>query len=110
MDYKMYIIINDDLKMGTGKKISQAAHAVQSIVEVMYNNKKELLKKCGQAKIVLKATEEQMLELINIHDGKLKYILDAGHTQVEPGSLTALAFYPMLPDDVPDIVKKMKLL
>lgn len=112
-DYKMYVLINTDLKIGTGKKISQAAHAVQAVTEVMCNSKKDLLKRyktSGQTKIVLKATEQQMMELINVYEADLKYILDAGHTQVAAGSLTALAFYPMLPDAVPEVVQKMKLL
>ena len=112
-DYKMYILINSDLGMCTGKKAGQVGHAVQSIVEVLCNDKRDLLRKyklCGQAKIVLKATQVQMEELFKTYPNICKPIYDAGHTQIEAGSFTALGFYPMLSSDAPDIIKKMKLL
>jgi len=111
--YKMYILVNSDLKMGVGKKCSQASHACQSVVEVMCGDKRELLKKykaSGQAKIVLKATEQIMMDIIATYPDRVKYILDAGHTQVAPNSLTALAFFPMSDVDKPEILDGLKLL
>lgn len=113
-NYKMYILVNSDLKMGVGKKCSQCGHAVQAVTEAMCSDKRDLLRKFkeyGQAKITLKATEEQMMELIKTYPDRIKYVLDAGHTQVAPGSLTALAFFPMLDNESkPAILNELKLL
>lgn len=112
-DLKMYILVNSDLKMGNGKKISQACHACLAITEVLCTEKRDLFRRykaSGQAKIALKATEAQMLELINTYGNQVKYVHDAGRTQVAANSLTAMAFYPMLASEAPDIVKTLKLI
>jgi len=112
-DYKMYILINSDLSMGPGKKAGQVGHGVQSVIEVLCNDKRDLLRKyksCGQAKIVLKATQTQMEELLKTYPNLCKPVYDAGHTQIDAGSFTALAFYPMLSNEAPDVIKKLKLL
>jgi len=111
-DYKMYILVNTDLKMGVGKKCSQVGHAVQAVTERLLLTDKALLKKYkrGQTKIVLKATEKQMRQLIDEFPKCVQYVLDAGHTQVEPGSLTAMAFFPILDNNKPDLLKELKLL
>jgi len=67
-------------------------------------------KSCGQAKIVLKATQMQMEELLTTYPNLCKPVYDAGHTQIDVGSFTVLAFYPMLSNEAPDVVKKLKLL
>jgi len=112
-NYKMYILVNIDLKMKSGKKCSQVGHVVQAITEKLMFVDQNLLKKykkSGQTKIVLKASEKQMLILIEQFPLSTQYIHDAGHTQVKPGSLTAMAFYPILDDKKPELLKEMKLL
>jgi PTH2 family peptidyl-tRNA hydrolase len=109
----MYILVNTSLKMSAGKKCAQVGHAVQAVVEKLQIINKDLLKRYnrgGQAKIVLKATEEQMKQLIDEYPMRAHYVLDAGHTQVEPGSLTAMAFYPMTDDLKPKVLTELKLL
>jgi len=99
--------------MKAGKKCSQVGHVVQDVIEKLMFVDKTLLKKyknCGQPKIVLKATEAQMRTLIKQFPTCTQYICDAGHTQVEPGSLTTMAFYPILDDTKPDLLKELKLL
>ena len=98
-DNNMYIFVNNELKMSTGKIASQVGHVVLKIVEYLLNNKKlsEYLryrewKKNGQTKIILKATENDLIELIKLPESK--YILDAGKTQISPNSLTVVGFFP----------------
>jgi len=102
--YYMYILVNDDLKMGKGKIAGQVGHVVGLITEEILVNyyttdKKRdsyqnyiLWKNTGQAKIILKATEEQIRSFIGCPE--TMYILDAGRTQIAPDSLTVLGFYP----------------
>ncbi len=114
----MYIVINQDLKMGSGKIAAQVGHVVHHIVEEITKIKYETVKKpqfCsdydmwnnnGCTKIVLKAPKEKLLELMKLD--KARYILDAGKTQVEPGSLTVVGFYPSR--EIKKYVSSLKLL
>ena len=97
--YHMYIFVNNDLKMGKGKIAAQVGHVVLQIVEHILNDKKsdefkryQEWKKNGQAKIVLKATELDLQTLATLPESK--FILDAGRTQIQSGSLTVVGFFP----------------
>lgn len=99
MDYVMYLFVNDDLKMGKGKIGAQTGHCVQFLMEdILENTKKEKYqdylkwKNCGCKKIVLKATQLQLMELQK--DDMSRSVYDAGHTQIEAGSLTIVGFFP----------------
>ncbi len=123
MDLAMYIFINNDLKMEKGKIAGQCAHATQHIIEEIifqhYNCKKDdsikikedyinWKKYHGSAKVVLKATQSDLEELMNLP--KTTYIRDAGKTQIAPNSLTCVAFYPCKKSDLIHITQKYKLL
>ena len=113
-----YFIINSDLTMTKGKCCSQVAHASQEITEKIMRNAYESRsapkeystymkwKSTGCAKIVLKASEEQLRQLMKRDD--CIAIIDAGRTQVDHGSLTCIGFYPG--SDLSDLFKDYKLL
>lgn len=101
----MYILVNDDLKMGKGKIAGQVGHVVglitEEIIRKSYESSKGIpdcysrymvWKMTGHAKVVLKATQEQIEQLIG--EPETMYIRDAGRTQIAPNSLTVLGFYP----------------
>ncbi len=102
--YYMYVLVNDDLKMGKGKIASQVGHVVglitEEIIRKSYESSKvpesymryAKWKKTGHAKIILKASQEQITSFIGYPESM--YILDAGRTQIAPDSLTVLGFYP----------------
>jgi len=103
MDYTMYIIINNDLKMEKGKIASQVGHAVQQIIENIledyyvkqkkpdiYNRYK--LWSNGSKKIILKASYNDLLDLQQ--ESECVSIYDAGKTQIQANSLTCVGFYP----------------
>ena len=113
----MYLLINDGLKMGKGKCCSQVGHCVGEITERFirkaYESKtppKEYFTfmrwKKNSVKIVLKATEEQMRELMKRDDAVA--IIDNGLTQVPNHSLTCIGFYPS--SELGDLFKDYKLL
>lgn len=105
-DMKMYIFVNTDLKMDKGKACAQVGHAVQYVIEEIF----ELFLKSldypggpwdrylswkedfGSAKVTLKATTEQLLELKE--NPEARYVIDEGRTQIPKGSLTVVAFPP----------------
>lgn len=120
MDYAMYIIINNNLNMQKGKIAAQASHAACRVTRILHNQGNTSYNnwlRDGEAKIVLKGTEEEMLQLINKYDNsktkeinKCVSVHDAGRTQIPSGSLTAISFFPVLKKDAPEEIKKFKLL
>ena len=88
------ILINTDANMQKGKIISQACHAVAGTIRQSDNEDWE---RGGEAKIVLKATYDEMCECIEIakkNDIPYYRVYDAGRTQVAAGTNTAVAIGP----------------
>ncbi len=115
----MYILVNDDLKMGKGKIAGQVGHVVGLITEEIIRKSYEtskgipdcysrymIWKATGHAKVVLKATQEQINQLLG--EPESVYIRDAGKTQIAPNSLTVIGFYPSA--NLKDKFKDYKLL
>ena len=95
--YKQVIVINKDVKMSKGKVAAQASHAS---VSAMQKCDKDVAKKWrneGQKKVVVKAS---LVEFENIAEkcAKLKIpfdvIRDAGLTEIEAGTATAIGIGP----------------
>ena len=128
-NYKMYIFVNSDLKMGKGKIASQVAHAIKNItknifinyyerkldpknIEFYANNFNNYVnwENSGEAIIVLKATTKELVNIITKYNKEVIYTCDAGKTQVETGSLTTVCFIPMPEHMIKYNVKNHKLL
>lgn len=120
-NFKMVILVRQDLNMGVGKVAAQVGHGVlgayKNILESKNSSWTEALnywEDLGQAKIVLKVkNKEDMLKIYN--DAKSAglntcIIADAGRTQVEPGSFTVLAIGPGKSGDIDKITGHLKLL
>lgn len=101
----MYVLVNDDLKMGKGKIAGQVGHVVGLITEEIIRKSYEtskgipdcykrymMWKSTGHAKVILKATQEQIEAMIG--EPESIYIRDSGKTQIAPNSMTVLGFYP----------------
>jgi peptidyl-tRNA hydrolase len=97
---RIYLIVNSDLQMSTGKIASQTSHGMQYIMEYYlkhsdkYNNYRDY-KSDGSTKIILKAPEKKLLEIYQKYPDQSFIVKDAGHTEIAPGSITVLAFLPM---------------
>ncbi len=113
MQLKQAIIIRADLKMGKGKIAAQSAHAS---VEAMGKTGDETVagwKAQGMKKVVLKVnSEKELLELFMGAKRELPCALirDAGLTQVESGSITALGIGPAEESKINKFTKELKLL
>jgi PTH2 family peptidyl-tRNA hydrolase len=107
MSYKQAIIARTDLGMGEGKLAAQVAHAALSADEDANAKTRRAWKGDGQKKIVLKASSEG--ELFRLADAAGReglpnaIVRDAGHTQLDPGTVTCLAVGPG-PEEVVDKV------
>lgn len=115
--YKQTIVMRADLMMGRGKIGAQASHASVLAYERVKREEPDIAKEwfeLGMKKIVLKvASEKELLEYYNL--GKEAGILcelvhDAGHTQIEPGTLTCFGAGPADEKKLDKIFGKLKLL
>uniref|UniRef100_A0AAV2JDW3 Peptidyl-tRNA hydrolase 2, mitochondrial n=1 Tax=Knipowitschia caucasica TaxID=637954 RepID=A0AAV2JDW3_KNICA len=109
-EYKMIIVVRNDLKMGKGKVAAQCSHAAVSAYKQVQKRHPELLKEweyCGQPKVVVKAPDEETLIDLLARAKEMglpvSLIQDAGRTQIAPGSRTVLGIGPG-PSDLVDMV------
>lgn len=116
-DYKQVILIRTDLGMSTGKKCAQACHASLSASDLVRVKNKSVWKNWqnfGQKKVVLKVSSKEQLQQIYILLQKQKIdcflVKDAGLTQLEPGTTTALGIGPALSSEIDKITGDLKLL
>lgn len=95
---KQAIVARADLGMGEGKLAAQVAHASLQAYEDAEGAQQREWKGSGQKKIVLRADSEAALfelsEKANVERVPHALIRDAGHTELEPGTATALAVGP----------------
>lgn len=95
---KQAIVARTDVGMGKGKLAAQVAHASLSAYENAGSSAQSEWKSGGQKKVVLKGAGESELQQLadDARREGLPYALvrDAGHTQLESGTLTALAVGP----------------
>ncbi|NWR33194.1 PTH2 hydrolase, partial [Tachuris rubrigastra] len=115
-EFKMVLIVRNDLKMGKGKVAAQCSHAAVSAYKQVERRNPELLKQweyCGQPKIVLKAPDEETLAQLLAEAKRLgltvSLIQDAGRTQIAPGSRTVLGIGPGPADVIDKVSGHLKL-
>ncbi len=113
-EYKQVIVVRDDLKLSRGKLAVQVAHAALLGYEMVDNTIREKWKKEGQKKIVLKVNS--LAELMKIYEKAKKdglpvaYVRDAGLTEVEPGTITAVVIGPHISKRIDKITGNLPLL
>jgi peptidyl-tRNA hydrolase, PTH2 family len=116
MAMKQAIVIRSDLGMGKGKLAGQTAHASVSAYNIARAKDKEAAREWeeeGQKKIVLKVQSEG--ELLALYEAMKRVIpcaliRDAGHTQLEPGTLTCFGAGPADEAVINKFTKELKLL
>ncbi|WP_436935539.1 peptidyl-tRNA hydrolase Pth2 [Halovenus marina] len=110
---KQAIVARADLGMGEGKLAAQVAHASLQAYEDADRQAQREWKGSGQKKIVLQAnSESQLFELADRADKKRiphAIVRDAGHTQLDPGTVTALAVGPAADDRVDAVTGDLSL-
>lgn len=111
---KQAIIVRKDLKMSCGKIAGQVAHAsIRAYNNAGFWNRTKYFKD-GEVKVILKVNSEE--ELIDImyqcmmSNVKYAEVRDAGKTQIEPNTLTAVGIGPYKDEIVDKIVGDLKLL
>ncbi|KAJ3589788.1 hypothetical protein NHX12_010630 [Muraenolepis orangiensis] len=115
-EFKMILVVRNDLKMGKGKVAAQCAHAAVSAYKQTHRRNPELLKQwdyCGQPKVVVKAPDEEtLMDLLRNAKAaglSVSLIQDAGRTQIAAGSRTVLGVGPGPTDLVDKVTGHLKL-
>ncbi|XP_062887581.1 peptidyl-tRNA hydrolase 2, mitochondrial [Mobula hypostoma] len=115
-EYKMVLVVRNDLKMGKGKVAAQCSHAAVSAYRQLQVRNPDLLRQweyCGQPKVVLKAPDEDSIVSLLMHAKELgltvSLIQDAGRTQIAPGSRTVLGIGPASAKLVDQVTGHLKL-
>ena len=110
---KQVILIRKDLKIGFGKAVAQACHAsLGSAFKCKRKTVEEWMEE-GEKKVVLKASLEEILDAEKkARKAKITsfLVVDAGLTQLEPGTVTALGIGPDEEQKIDKITGKLKLL
>ncbi|KAI6654260.1 Peptidyl-tRNA hydrolase 2, mitochondrial [Oopsacas minuta] len=116
-DYKMVLVVRNDLHMGKGKAAAQCAHGATSTYHsLIEEHQYQLIERwmdCGQKKVVVKV--ESLEEMQNIKEKAMSFglhtesIRDAGHTQLAPGTTTVLAIGPDHSKQIDEITGHLKL-
>ncbi|MHB9288500.1 peptidyl-tRNA hydrolase Pth2 [Halobacteriales archaeon Cl-PHB] len=95
---KQAIVVRKDLGMGQGKMAAQVAHASLSAFQDASPKARKAWQGEGQTKVVLRVDDESSLfALAEKADTKRlpnAIVRDAGRTQLESGTVTALAVGP----------------
>lgn len=90
----MYLVVNNDLPMKKGKIAAQIGHGVGLYVDRVYttgiekDNYDQWMNE-EMMKIVLKAPEAELRSLLAKDENIIK-VIDNGHTQIPPNSLTVI--------------------
>ncbi len=108
MQYKLVIVVRDDIKMSVGKIAAQVAHAAVTCALDAKSRKpkwfSEWLKE-GQRKVVLRAEDMDQLRALNdkaVRAGLTHALItDAGLTELPPNTTTCLGIGPA-PENVLD--------
>ncbi|MGZ4932069.1 MAG: peptidyl-tRNA hydrolase Pth2 [Halobacteriota archaeon] len=114
MDYKQCLIIRSDLKLTSGKVAVQLAHAAVAAYERSDRIIKRRWYNEGQKKVALKVpTLKELYELKSIAEARglvTALVVDAGLTEVPPGTVTALGIGPEKAEELDKVTSDLKLL
>ena len=114
MQYKQVILVRQDLELPLGKAGAQIAHA--SVDATLKSDKKviDAWKISGGKKVVLKVRDEEELlkykEMAEDYGLKTALVTDAGHTVLEPGTITCLGIGPDLEEKIDKITGNLKMM
>ncbi|XP_042477369.1 peptidyl-tRNA hydrolase 2, mitochondrial-like [Macadamia integrifolia] len=115
-DFKMVLVVRNDLKMGKGKIAAQCSHATLGLYKKLHHKAPKALNRwemCGQVKVVLKIESEEELLVLQKRAKSLKLpthiTVDAGRTQIAPNSRTVMTILGPA-DLVDDVTGGLKLL
>ncbi|MBD3312654.1 peptidyl-tRNA hydrolase [archaeon] len=111
---KQVIVIRQDLSMSTGKLAAQACHASLGAYKKTDKKAKKEWGAGGAKKVVLGCSGLKELKDLELAAKKMKVpsslVTDAGHTELPPGTITALGIGPGDEKVIDKITGELKLI
>ncbi|XWS58741.1 hypothetical protein CRYUN_Cryun08bG0060200 [Craigia yunnanensis] len=115
-DFKMVLVVRNDLKMGKGKIAAQCSHATLGLYKKLLHQAPKALHRwemCAQPKVVVKIDSEEDMLVLQKRAKSLNLpthiTIDAGRTQIAPNSSTVMAILGPI-EMVDDVTGGLKLL
>lgn len=115
-DFKMVLVVRNDLKMGKGKIAAQCSHATLGLYKKILHRAPKALNRwemCGQVKVVVKIESQDDMLVLQERAKSLNLpthiTIDAGRTQIAPNSRTVMAILGPA-EMVDDVTGGLKLL
>jgi PTH2 family peptidyl-tRNA hydrolase len=110
--FKQAIVLREDLEMSKGKTISQACHASLNSFKESSEEAREEWEKQGAKKVVLDIGEHSLQD--RFQESKAlqmaaALVKDAGRTELEPGTVTALGIGPAEEEKIDKVTSDLKL-
>jgi len=116
MEYKLVVVVRDDLEMSVGKLSAQVAHAAVTCALEAKSKKTKWFSEWyreGQRKVVLKVSGVDELRQLKNKAAKARLpfalITDAGLTELPPNTTTCLGIGPAPARDVDSITGSLPL-
>lgn len=95
--YKQALVLREDLEMSRGKMVAQACHASLNAYKNAGSEERHAWEQEGSKKVVLAIKGDEIKERLQQakDNGIAAYMVeDAGLTELEPGTVTALGLGP----------------
>lgn len=112
--WKQVIVVRKDLRLSPGKLAAQVAHASLEAYRKSDSRERQAWETDGCKKVVLKAGNEAELFALQAAARKAgipgAIIRDAGKTEIEPGTVTALGIGPGTEEEIDIITGHLKML
>lgn len=111
--YKQAIILTEKEEMTKGKMIAQACHASLTAYERATEEKQQKWKQQGQKKIILDIGDKKLEEIhqqAKTTDVPASLVKDAGKTQLDPGTKTAVGIGPDKEQRIDNITGQLGLI
>lgn len=119
----LYVVVRESLGMSPGKIAAQVGHAIDLLLEYYYvslaldpverqghyHSLMKAWKEESRRKVALRADEKEW-EKLKAEFPEAFIVRDAGLTQVEPGSETVVALWPMRKSERPKLLKRLQAL
>ena len=110
--FKQVIALREDLDISRGKQISQACHASLSAYKKANGEAQASWEERGCKKVIVDISDEELVERFERAKGlqiPAALVKDAGHTEVKPGTKTALGLGPAEEDKIDKVTGDLKL-
>ncbi len=116
-ELKMWLAVRQDIKMSKGKLAAQSGHAFGDLYLKARDQVPDLFRQYQEhatPKVTVKAKNADTMDRIAAECLTAgicyEWVRDAGRSELEPGTLTVIAFGPAYLDELPKFLQRLQVL